>query len=886
MSSATFKLHYGSGFWEDYYEMTDGNAIVFFAHCFVQVRSHYGDQEKIIWTGIVPAESFKLLGESGGTKTADQVIHAYGLDWLLQSRLDGAWVEPVGGGTPVWINSLPTFNRRHEHGSDIIGNCSETALKDDTYIFSTSGDAVWDNLTIIEYLLAHYQKTNSPKFTLGGTWEILEALVYIDDVYDFSTMTLRQALNTLMSRARGFSWTYTVDSEGNVKVVPFSLLDESLQLGNVSMPANQNKVYVNLWENKTNVDVEITRDVNQAFDTIIVRGAKMKSCCSLQESSSVLEEAWTTAEETVYKDAAKNTDGYSAKSEADKAVMNDRFRNADRFSKVFTTFRIPRTWNWKIGSDIVNPLINSVGELITTSQAQYWNVDKRFLGYLPFKTGFDYSGSSPVDKNPVNSEPEQRKIFVLVKDKDGKYHFAEKYEPIGANVRPVTQEMGIEMRFNPQYIAAKNYWSGAEPSIHDPDDIGIDYTDIIITAFIETDQYVQLEHKINNYENNRSLIIDIADAELWYIVPGTIIDVDADGDCVEYGGSSNLLRDDTDRLRAAQAAAVACYGKQRYKVSINSKTIDPSILVGSMVMVNDCDDGLSGTAVTQVSWNLQNKTGTTKITTDFGELDIAGIFRDSGTISTPNTHVAAKKLEKIQQEVSSIKSQQGKSPVRATAPSTRPDIKVFEVQSNGTGDGVYTCRQEKILQAEWDDTTGADHFAEKSTDEYDVLNLAEHDPGSAGQHDLFAGDMLAVWRMLDDTGVKRFVGVPLSSCFRIHIYNNSGGTLSKNRFIELATYDSTNLRYTVKYPSTGEYGLARLPAGALCYMTSDLANNTEGVGWVGGIFKITLYASSEDIAVGDFVGYYDSTGKAIKGGPYICLKVDATYCWCRRADGL
>jgi hypothetical protein len=88
------------------------------------------------------------------------------------------------------------------------------------------------------------------------------------------------------------------------------------------------------------------------------------------------------------------------------------------------------------------------------------------------------------------------------------------------------------------------------------------------------------------------------------------------------------------------------------------------------------------------------------------------------------------------------------------------DIRIFEVQSNDTGDGIYNCREEELLSEKWDATNGDAKTAEKDTTSYEILNLFEHDPDAA-QHDLSAGDFLIAWQMTDDDGDKKWVGIPL-----------------------------------------------------------------------------------------------------------------------------
>ena len=648
LGTATLKLRYGSGFWEDAIAMIDGAALETYAYCYIQVRGRSADKESVLWTGLIPAESFVLLGKTSAASTADQILQAYALDILLDSRPDGAWVEPVGGGDPVWIDYLPTFNQRYKQGGPVIGNSSYlpfdigSVLEKEPFIFSAEG-MVWSNWDIMQYLLCAYQQDNGPLFDHGAMTDIGAALNQIQDVYDFSSMTIRQALNVLMNRSRGLSWTYNVAADGHIEIVPFSLLDEPIKLGEITMPAAEKKVSIDLWTDSEHTEVKVVQDVSHVYDKIIVRGAKMKSCCTFSFDENTLEKAWTDAEEKKFKDATKETDGYGDLTEAEKAEKNDKFRATDRFERIFTTVRVPRKWNWKTGLSpkrLVNPLIETTGEINYNQQAAKWNVGKFFLNWLPFKVGLDYSQETPEDKNPTNAEPEFRRMFALIKDAAGKYQYADKFKPAGASVRPLSREMGGYMGFNPAYLAAKNHWIPGtdEPGEQDYyiDEKGADYETMVVTAFIETDQFAQLSHNLNNYENKRVLIISIPNAEIWYIVPDTIVDVDENGELVKYkskgifGGilPRKPLRDDTKRLRAALTAALAWYSKRRNKVTITTKAITPGVPIGTMLEdVDVAGVGAKGSVVTSITWSFQSKSPTTTIQTDFEALNIRSFFR-------------------------------------------------------------------------------------------------------------------------------------------------------------------------------------------------------------------------------------------------------------------
>ena len=89
-------------------------------------------------------------------------------------------------------------------------------------------------------------------------------------------------------------------------------------------------------------------------------------------------------------------------------------------------------------------------------------------------------------------------------------------------------------------------------------------------------------------------------------------------------------------------------------------------------------------------------------------------------------------------------------------------LTVFEVQSAATGDGVYNCYKQKLLDAEWDDTAGDDRFEDKNTDSVEVLNLLENHVEGSYTRGLAKGDRMYAWRWTDDESTSRWVGMPLT----------------------------------------------------------------------------------------------------------------------------
>lgn len=87
-------------------------------------------------------------------------------------------------------------------------------------------------------------------------------------------------------------------------------------------------------------------------------------------------------------------------------------------------------------------------------------------------------------------------------------------------------------------------------------------------------------------------------------------------------------------------------------------------------------------------------------------------------------------------------------------------VKIFKVQSEATGDGIYNCYEQTLDATEWDDTAGDPKFDNANTTSIEVLNLAENNPRSTYVAHLAAGDLIAAWQKMDDENNKRWAGIP------------------------------------------------------------------------------------------------------------------------------
>jgi len=116
-----------------------------------------------------------------------------------------------------------------------------------------------------------------------------------------------------------------------------------------------------------------------------------------------------------------------------------------------------------------------------------------------------------------------------------------------------------------------------------------------------------------------------------------------------------------------------------------------------------------------------------------------------------------RRIELLAQGLRDLKSRADKTPLRIEPAILDIVIKIFKVQSEAAGDGVYICFVQKLLSAEWDGVAGNPKLSDKNETPVEVLNLHEYAP-EAGQHNLPTGTLLEAWQMTDDEGTLRWVG--------------------------------------------------------------------------------------------------------------------------------
>ena len=120
------------------------------------------------------------------------------------------------------------------------------------------------------------------------------------------------------------------------------------------------------------------------------------------------------------------------------------------------------------------------------------------------------------------------------------------------------------------------------------------------------------------------LQIYVEDAEVWYVCPNTVTDVQ-NGNLIA-NATGGVTRDDSPRLRQVAALAKAWFGTQRANLSLTVNDIWTQYPVGSLILgLTDFSARANvNSVVSEITWDLQEMT--TMLRTNFTELD----FRSAG----------------------------------------------------------------------------------------------------------------------------------------------------------------------------------------------------------------------------------------------------------------
>lgn len=646
------------------------------------------DEAMTLFVGVISVSDQDVRGViSGAADSGDIIFTAYGLEHLLDRvHIHAGYSKPTDTleADVVKMDWSPTFNVRQRRGGAITGNRSQT-MTNEIYAFaSVPGNAndpaaLWTHRQIFDYLLLHFSPAASQGmvWNIAGQFDVLDNLVTVQDV---EGLKLREALNRLIYRGWGLGWRVFYDEDADRPAIQvFTYLSEPVTVDDLVIPANETVEERTIDDSALTSGAFIKTATAARYETIVVQGARVKTCFTLSHADSTLTNGWTSSLESAYK---------TAKGAAASAEENAAERSRDRYAPVFSRFRVPGTWDGKAGDGAGGtkytafPDVDEDGNLDLSADTEKFGgpLSRAFLRRLPLRKGYDYTASPPTPLIDNDDTSEFLAPIVLVKDDEtlGWFLHAEKASGIkedgasarqNARIRPDDAQLALWIAYRPyNHILARNHWAGANESKYNPEDLwATDWEDMVITVAMACDARLRVVTRMEpGADLDRLLIIDVPDAELWYVLPGTVVSISDTGALQRIAGSSDgILRNDGERLRRIAALAARWYGQIRTAIAMTSYDLNnysaPGVLLTCKV-VNGATDDVTG-VVTSVEWDGVSRKVTTR--TDFIDLDVVALASGlTGSAQITSREDLVRTVRKQGGAIAELEERTGNLPVR------------------------------------------------------------------------------------------------------------------------------------------------------------------------------------------------------------------------------
>lgn len=617
---------------------------------YVRIWTTYAGQEKLRWLGIIIDEQATHLSLPTLTDTSigDQQFTAFEMTYLLDRIIiDKAFVRYPSDGLaePVAVDSTPSFNLADRFGGQLLGNRSAQTYNNVYYFdLETTTDIsdLWEGEAVLTYLISNISLGEFAN-NIYRSGEVS----YLSTIYrqwNLGGKSMLAAINEIISRDLGFCWCLDFDDSDRFYLKVRGMPKEEISIGIAAIPQNYEQVPLIVPSvhpfNHILGDLTVRISTARNYSEIEVRGAPVQVTATYGLGPDKdLYPAWNTAAETAYKDPGG----------AD-IEENDQIRSTDRFEGVWTTFTLPKNWrgnardmNSTFSQDIL-PTVNPVDGSVTLGAfaGNFWIGEKQFERENPFYVGVDYyAGSGGVPGWTEDSALEYQPLVAFYRDQtDGDLHQkTDRYIHLdrikeslpdvtqSVGVRPLDKQPGVDFSVTPRHLLALSYWDG-DNSDTKPE---FKYGDIYVTASMKFDERIKIRRS-TGLPGTR-LTIDIPEAEVWVIAPGTMVDVNNDGYPVLYSGDSQV-RDDRPMMEGILAGALAWYGTVRRAVSIPIYRVDN--FVNMLAMVTEVTDYYYFTipinsVVTAIKTDIVG--GTTTIETNWMQEDYSPNFASFAPLS-------------------------------------------------------------------------------------------------------------------------------------------------------------------------------------------------------------------------------------------------------------
>lgn len=598
--------------------------------------------KSFVWYGYVLKSSIvrgpqETVGPDDRLKYGTQQFVVVGLEWFLdREKVNFSIVA-----TDVRIERAIGFNCGFGASRGLTyENRANKEIGASQFAANQTSAELWNGATAIDYLLVKHQPKNaigvsSPMiYSRGaGTAAYLD---WFEPIVQTEGKTVYAILNEIVSKNRGLVWWLDVTEflgamVGYIRVESMATADVALP-ASATLPANSSQVTLTDIDKITD-GVSITKDLARRYDAVICRGARRRAVFTVSWISENLVEGWRPADETAYK-AALGSD----------ANANDRFREANRFERVYQVFTIPPDWDGASndGGSVPGAGDHACPQMPQGSTsivgAEPMNMPGlRLLASLPIKMSYDYTdATAPVARDPSLMAPEFAKPFAVINIGENKFRFIHKlstteengstgFDSYYLNILEGTPGLQITGQSKLPHTLAKFTF--------DPETDGasnvlpeFDYRELRCTVAAEWDAYCEGKFPLAVPTNSpvQTLYISIGErARLDWLAEGTIFDVE--GDTLKTVTTGGALRDDRDLCVQVAQIAHQWYGVERSEMAMTLQRLDLPANRGDLITSIGSGDVTTAvnSVVSQITFNFDGQT--TSILAGFAELDFAGL---------------------------------------------------------------------------------------------------------------------------------------------------------------------------------------------------------------------------------------------------------------------
>lgn len=603
--------------------------------------------DPILWYGVIEEESRQRDGDrAGNVPLGAQAYTAYTLDYLLKRKaIDTSVVSSPDGLSESTVQRGIGFNLGPGQPRDntFAPNCQPFGERAAVFAGELPG-STWSAAEILLYLFAYHGPQD-----VGGEVKIPFELAGADDqlyvllpAMQAHGRTVKDLLDSLIDRRRLFGYEVRVNEETTphtVQIFVFTFNHQPIVTpGGTHIPANEQLKTWDFDDDPTAISPVIHSSEAARFAEVIARGQRRTSCCTLSALDDAFEPDWDAADETAYEAGASGATGYSSMTILEKWDANQAIRKTDRFARVFRRFRVPPAFVFEQAGEPIAPRLDNDSE-----NEHLWYPGLRFSPTLPLLTDHNYAGSkigdnAVTDNTLAGSHAEPLRPFGMI-EIDNRWYLLDRLNQgafgdlpeSGGRVYSCSLRMAadglaiiLDVQGAPQHVIAAGEFAAADSDDAQDWPADLDWQDAYFTLSFQLDSFCEASYPQDvpdaGADAVRRLVIEVPDARLDYVVPGTVVGINEDGELIESNGG--YVRDDRARLADIARVASHWYSQTRKAIDVTLTRLDTAFRIGDLITEIGADEEAEeiNSVVTQIGFDLI--AGTITISTQYAQFDV------------------------------------------------------------------------------------------------------------------------------------------------------------------------------------------------------------------------------------------------------------------------